>query len=74
MGACEQQIFIENRGFRTDILQNFPSFLTKTAVKFELMELKIVIFSKTCLLWRGNVTFLSNEGLVNRLVPQLGVL
>ena len=48
---------------------------TKIAVKFELLELKIVIFSKNFLLSKGKChIFLSNEGLVNGLVPQLGVL
>ena len=55
MGACEQ-ISIENRGFRTDILQNFSNFFDKIAVKFELLELKIVIFSEKNVCFGGEMS------------------
>ena len=55
VGACEW-IFIKNRSFRTEIFAKFSNVLKKIKVKFELLELKIVIFSQKCLLWR-NVTF-----------------
>ena len=77
VGACER-IFIENWGFKTDIFAKFSSFLTKIAVKFEILELKIVIlfvcFFKILLLEGKRHIFLSNVGLVNGLAPQLGVL
>ena len=50
--------------------------ITKIAVKFELLELKIVIFSIFFfffLLWKGKISHFSFKwGLVNGLVPQLG--
>ena len=55
-------------------LQNFQA-LTKIAVKFELLELKIVIFSTKILLLEGKyVSFPSNEAVYERTLPQLGVL
>ena len=53
----------------------FQAFWRKLLSNVELLELKIVLFPRKSLLWRGNVTFfLSLEGLANGLVPQQGVL
>ena len=45
VGACEW-ILIENRDFKTDILQIFQAFEENCGqFKFELLELNIVTFS-----------------------------
>ena len=74
VGACKR-IFIENRGFRTYILQNFQAFWWKLWSNLSFWSWKLSYFLKKCLLLEGKChIFLSNEGLVNGLVPQLGVM
>ena len=70
LGACERPInchesgglwvdFIENRGFRTDIWKKNSSFLMKIAVRFELLDLKIVISSKKNICFEGEMSHFS---------------
>ena len=79
IGACErinchksEWIFIKNRGFRTDILQNFQAFWQKLQSNLSFLSWKSSYFLKNVCF--GGEIFLSNGDLVNELVPQLGVL
>ena len=70
VGACER-IFIENRGFRTNILQNFQAFWRN--LNFWSWKLSYFLNENVCF-YRGNVTFSFQWGACERTCASTGGL